>query len=134
MSEEYRCGETIDLEEMLMNKITHVSINNDGQTEIMRIISDGAYTVVALSAMTGIPKRTLYKWKNGHAKPRKSSNEGVEKIMDIVKNNKKIPKHTSWGYATDEQIEQLKKLGPSVERDIILKQIARQTKLRGKIK
>jgi len=134
MMDKYRCDETIDIEGLLMNKITHVSINNDGNTEIMQLIHDCAYTVVALSAMTGIAKWTLYKWKNGHAKPRKSSNEVVEKIMDLVKRDKKIPKHTSWGYATDEQIEQLKKLGSSVERDIILKQIAKQTKLRGKIK
>jgi len=134
---EYRCCETIDIEEAIMG--LEKSDSREVAENITRhmvgcMIEDGAYTVVALSAMTGIPKGTLYNWKNGKQTPRKSSNEGVEKIMAIVGKEKALPRHTSWGYATDEQIEQLKKLGPSVERDMILKQIEKQTKLRGKIK
>jgi len=136
-TKEYRCEKTIDIEGVIMGLEKEDSVGvteNITRHMVGHMIDEGAYTVVTLSAMTGIPKGTLYNWKNGKQKPRKSSNEGVEKIMAIVGKQKALPRHTSYGYATDEQIEQLKKLGPSVERDMILKQIEKQTKLRGKIK
>lgn len=90
---EYRCDETIDIEEAIMglekSDASEVAENITRHT-VGFMIEEGAYTVPALSKMSGVSASTLYKWKNGDAIPRKSSNDKVERVMAIVGKRKQL--------------------------------------------
>lgn len=70
-----------------------------------------------------------YKGKN----PRGKNTETLEKIMFELSKKKRIERHPSFGYATPEQIEKLRSYVTELERESIMKQIEKQTKLRGKV-
>jgi len=46
----------------------------------------------------------------------------------------RIPRHPAFGYATPEQIEKLKQLGPGPDYDMLWKAIQKQTDKRGVMK
>lgn len=54
-------------------------------------------------------------------------------MSNLIK-EKKIEFSPVWGYATPEQIEKLKGYLTEIERERIMKQIEKQTKLKGKVR
>lgn len=73
------------------------------------------------------------RWLDGDVIPLKKSIARMEKALMKLRHTKCIPFHPSFGYATPEQIARLKESIPQYEREAILKQIEKQTRLRGKI-
>lgn len=118
--EQYRCSQTIDLEEAIM------------KCDISRAVHEGAYLVSTLAKKHNIPDSTLRGWVNGVSEPSKKHQKKVEEIMKDLSKNKKIEKHPSYGYATKKEIELLK-TAQGAERDIILKAIKRRAKNHGKL-
>lgn len=72
-------------------------------------------------------------WLTGEVIPREKNIKKMEPIMEQLSKTKRIPCHPSYGYATPEQIERLKKPIAQWERDNIMEQIEKQTRLQGKI-
>ena len=103
-------------------------------TYILSIMDESAYTDKAISELFPISYSTIKSWRLGRSMPRQSTIEKLEEAIEIMKKEKKIKYHPSHGYATEEQIEKLKTLGMSPDRDLILKQIAEQTKNKGKLR
>lgn len=97
------------------------------------IIEECAYTIPALSDKYGINKVTLYSWASERSRPSKKHEQKVEKMINDIKNQKKLQKRSSFGYATPEQIKQLNELGLGPTRNALLKQIAQQNKNKGKV-
>lgn len=97
------------------------------------VLEESAYTVKTMSLIYGVPESTLYSWKRGESFPNKGNKEKAEKIMSELSKTKKLQKHPSYGFATEVQIARLKEIGVGPEMDRILKQIAVQTKNKGKI-
>jgi len=80
----------------------------------------------------GVSYRMLRKYLAGEGNPRKSTIAKLERMMtDLSKRPAKI-KHPSYGYATPEQMEQLKTLGIGPTRDKLLADIAKANKKKGK--
>lgn len=95
-------------------------------------IDESAYTVAGASRAFEIPYANLNNWYKG--KPTRKCNKPIlEKLMFELSKKKRIERHPSYGYATPEQIEKLKGYVTEIERESIMKQIEKQTKLRGKI-
>lgn len=120
--ENYRCHLTLDLEEFLAmsNAFTNA-------------VNESCFTVRGVAEHYEVPKSTVYNWTKG-ATPNEKNKEKAESIMEDLYKKKRIQRHPSYGYATEEQIERLKQLGPCAERDLLMKQIDKQTKTHGKIK
>ena len=58
----------------------------------------------------------------------------MKSIMKLADKDKRLKWHPSYGYATHEQIERLKRLGIGPDLELLLKQIEEQTNNRGKHK
>lgn len=109
--------------------------------EETKAITDGWNAVIHQSALTpagverafDLPMYQLGRWLDGRVKPSKKSIDKMEPIMQKLRDNPRIPYSPIWGYAKPEQIERLKQPIPPHERDAIMKQIEKQTRLKGKI-
>lgn len=75
----------------------------------------------------------LCNWFYRGVSPSKKSRVKMESIIMQLKKTKRIPFHPSYGYATPEQMEKLRSPLQEWERNKIMEQVAKQTKLRGKI-
>lgn len=104
------------------------------QTEWKNIVDDSKYTLSAVSEYTGIADGLLRKYLTLEVTPRKKNKQKVLGIMPTLSKEKRIPFHPSYGYATPEQIKKLESMGQSPTRDLLLKQIAKQTETKGKVK
>lgn len=102
------------------------------EIDFKNVVDGSAYTVAGVSRIFDIPYANLNNWYKG--KPiRKRNIPILEKLMFELGKKKRIERHPSYGYATPEQIEKLKGYVTEMERESIMKQIEKQTKLRGKI-
>lgn len=80
----------------------------------------------------GIPVSTLYGWMRGHAP---KNNERLEKVMKYLQAaGKRLEKHPSYGCATQDEIDELQKVGVGARYYEILKKIEDRTKRAGKLK
>lgn len=120
MDENYRCDETIDLEELIKMKELHQSIE------------ESYYTVKTISEHLGIPQSNIYGWKSGRVEPKETSLKNVEKIMNFANEKKRLLRHPSYGYATKEQIDELMSLPPGPHKDQLLSKIKKQNLKSGK--
>ena len=98
------------------------------------IVEGSSYGPVSAAKLCGITCQTFRNWLSKKQKPQKSRRERIEKVMSQLKNSPRLQKHPSYGWAYPEQIEELNRIGIGPRRDQILKDIAAQTKRRGKKK
>ena len=101
---------------------------------ILNQIEESAYTLGYYAECIDASPRSLVNWLSGKSKPSKKNAVKLEKITMFIKDDKKIPYHPAYGYATPEQIEKLNSMGMGPDRDHLLKQIAFQQANKGKIK
>ena len=99
-----------------------------------KAIDESAYTVTGFIKESKIPYSTLRSWLRGESTPRQKNLEKMENAMKKVYDEKKIPWHPSYGYATPPQVEKLQSLGLGPERDYLLAQIQKQNESGGKTK
>lgn len=98
------------------------------------ILEQSTYSDTTLADIAKIDVCSFRKYINNERTPRKKNMKIMEEIMDFAKKEPKLTFHPSYGYASEHQINKLKTLGVCIERDLILKQIEKQTKNRGKEK
>lgn len=99
-----------------------------------KTVDDSSFTLGGIARLYDVAYKNLSNWFYHGVIPHKKSIEKMEIIMtDLKKRGGRIPYHPSYGYATTEQIEKLKKSITPTERSIIMKQIERQTKTGGKL-
>lgn len=96
-------------------------------------IYESNLTTSGVERAFGFAAGQMRRWILGTVNPRAKTKQRIEEVMVKLKNTKRIPWHPSFGYATPEQIERLTHSIPQYEREMILKQIEKQTKLGGKI-
>lgn len=111
------------------------SLHPASQDDWAEIIEQSCYTVEAVADKAKIPYRVLLSYIKPPDKakvPKYKNFKKMVKTMSSIFNEKKLEYHQSFGWAYPQQIERLKEIGFGLERDQILKQIAQQTKLRGK--
>jgi hypothetical protein len=100
----------------------------------LQMIDECQFTISYIAGFFECSHHQVINWPDEYVKPNKNNQQKATLMRDfIAKAPKRIPYHPSYGCATDEQIAALKTLGMGPERDYILKQIEKQTKLRGKI-
>jgi hypothetical protein len=103
------------------------------QTEWQTIADESRYTLQAISKQTGVAWGSLKKYLCCETVPREKNRQRVNMAMNRLKEEKKIPFHPSYGYATPEQVKKLEAMGFSPERDLLMKQIQKQNALKGKV-
>lgn len=113
-------------------------INHKEQKNWQKIIDDSIYTMSALARKHGIVKRTMQAWlssetSNYHAKPNKENRKKMLKAIKDAKKHPAPPFNKSYGYAYPEQIEALKEMGISPDRDRLVEEIRFQNRKKGKI-
>lgn len=104
------------------------------QSEWIKIVDESAYTHKAAAEEARISYGLFRKYLLCEVVPRSRNKEKVFQAMAKIKNEKRIPFHPSYGYATEEQIEKLKSMGMCPDRDYLLTQIAKQNSTGGKAK
>lgn len=98
------------------------------------IVHNSAFTVRGICRRYAIDESSLRAYLYKGRRPRKENAELMEEIMSYLEKNKRIPRHPSYGYATSEQIEELKSLSVGhPRREYLLRQIEKQTRTEGKI-
>ena len=98
------------------------------------IVHNSCFTIKGVCDEYGLSARSFRPWLHGIVKPRKTNHEKVSEVMKKLITQPKLIKHPSYGYATEDQIKKLNEIGLGPDRDVILKKIAEQTKLAGKVK
>ena len=96
------------------------------------VFADSGWTLKSLADLVSIDHRSFKKYLDYHRFPRVKNLEKMEIAMLEAKKTPRIKFHPSYGYATEEQIRQLKTMGVCIERDMLLKKIEEQTKKKGK--
>lgn len=94
---------------------------------LIDIVENCAYTKSAIARDFKVPLSTL---RGRTPRDKKRMND----LMTTLSTTQKLFRHPSYGWATPWQIEQLQLLGIGSTRDKILKDIEKQTKLKGKLK
>lgn len=97
------------------------------------VVDESIFTAAGIERAYDFCAGQVSRWLRGIVRPSKKSIERMEAVIVSINSKKRIPWHPSFGYATPEQIERLKKSIHPLERDAIMKQIDKQTKLGGKI-
>jgi len=102
------------------------------------LLYESVYSDKGAAKSIGVHISTVRKWAKEEQppQPNKGSRKKVLKFMINLKDpkNKRIKKHSSYGYVTQEQWDKLKSLGIGPDRDVLLKQIDAQNKSKGKTK
>jgi len=102
------------------------------------LLEGSVYSDKGAAKVMKIDARTIKNWcrEENPSFPNKSNIEKALKFMTNLRNpkNKRIKKHPSYGYVTQEQWDKLKSLGIGPDRDVLLKQIDAQNKSKGKTK
>lgn len=99
------------------------------------IFDDSIYMDKTICEKFKITTRSFNAWIRCDRTPQPKNKIIMVKVMNHLKNGeKRMPKHPSYGYATEAQIKRLDKIGIGPERDFILKEIDLQTKQLGKMK
>lgn len=109
-------------------------LNPVRQQDWLSIYLDSICTMNELSEITGIDRSSINKYLNCDRIPRGENQKKMEAAMMQLKEQPRIKYHPSYGYATEDQISQLKTLGFGPTRDAILRQVEFQTKNKGKQK
>lgn len=95
------------------------------------IINECALTKASISKKYGINTSTIWNWCKG-VEPNQGKYKTIKgKIEEDMTNNKKIPFHPSYGYATEKEIETLARL-QGAEKSSLLKKISKRKKNGGK--
>ena len=98
------------------------------------IVRDCALSQKAICDENKFNQKTFRKWIKGDQMPREKNRERIVAVMRTLIEQKKLVRHPSFGYATEEQIKKLNELGLGPDRDRILAQIEKQNKLQGKLR
>lgn len=98
------------------------------------IYDESGYCVKTLAEMSEIDEGSFRKYLNGKRNPRQKNLKKMESIMQRAQKEPRIKYHPAYGYATEQQIEQLKEIGLGPVRDALLKKIEEQTRTKGKFK
>jgi len=101
-------------------------------TKLQQIIDTGNLTVPSIAKQFKLPTSTVYSWASGRCEPSQKYKKIAGEIKMYLQDNKKIEFHPSFGFATPWQIKRLDEIGICAERDRIMRDIATQTKKRGK--
>lgn len=102
------------------------------QEKWQEIVNESAYTITAITKEFDINPSSLTNWVYCKVEPRQKSREKMEEILKNIAGQKRIPRHPSYGYATEEQIKKLERIGLGPDRDFLLKQIQKQNETCGK--
>lgn len=105
------------------------------QADWRDIFEYSIYRYTSICKKYGITIRSFTAWIHCDRKPQKKNQLIMVKVMnDLKRGEKRMQKHPSYGYATEDQIKRLDEIGIGPERDTILKAIEKQTKQLGKMK
>lgn len=104
------------------------------QKEWQQALDESPYTLTAFIDEFGFNYSSSRAWLDCRHTPREKNINRMEIALSKIQLEKKIPFHKSFGYATEEQVQKLNSLGLGPDRDLLLKQIARQTETKGKTK
>ena len=107
-------------------------LDPDSQVDWENIVDECALSINAICEDFKFYRQSFVKWLSCDRMPREKNRVRVIAAMHKIRDEKKIPWHPSFGYATTEQIEKLNRIGLCPERDYILKQIEKQNKTQGK--
>ena len=124
MSDEFkieRCKGTIDLEECIAIRCIGTAID------------ESMYTTSGFCEEYGISRSSLRRWVLTETQPNEVNQKKIDKAMSEIIHKKKMKKHPSFGYATEQEIERLK-TAQGAERNNILAAIKKRTKNGGKLK
>lgn len=97
------------------------------------VIDDCQLTLAGFGRRFEIAYTNLSGWFFKGVMPNKKSKQIMEQSLSQIKNEPRIPYSPVWGYATPEQVARLKASIPPYERRMIMEQIEKQTRLKGKI-
>jgi len=100
--------------------------------ELKSIAQGCALTVGGIERTYEFSPQQVRNWLNGKVRPNAKNKLKLDGVFKMLKEKPRIPYHPSWGYATPEQIEKKQQITP-IERERIMKQIEKQTRLRGKV-
>jgi len=100
--------------------------------DLIQAINNSELTCPAVAREYGINYNQLRRYLRGQTTPRQSTLTKLEAIMTDLSKRPAATRHPSYGYATPEQIEQLKTLGIGPTRDKLLADIAKANKKKGK--
>lgn len=103
------------------------------QSQWKDMIEESAYTVSAFAEHFNFSYQTLGKWLRCDVSPRHKNVQKMEEALKKAKEIGRIPWHPSYGYATEAQISRLKEIGLCPEYHQIMKTIAKQNEVKGKI-
>lgn len=119
MEQPYRCKDTVDIEEL---------------TETLRTaLEKSMFTLSGAAKHYEVPVSTISAWVRETSRPNNTNKERHSRIMrDLLKNPAK-KKHPSYGWATPEQIKRLETLPPGPDKKLLLAEIAKQNKKKGKV-
>lgn len=98
---------------------------------IREILNESAYTVKSIATILECSESSVYRWASGRGYPSRKLTEKIKE--EIMGKGRRIQKHPSYGYATEEQIKQIMSMGMSPERDVLMRKISIQQKRKGKI-
>lgn len=99
------------------------------------IYEHSIYRDTTICEKFGIIIRSFTAWIRCDRTPQPKNKLIMVKVMKHLKSGeKRMPKHPSYGYATEEQIKRLDKIGIGPERNTTLKAIEQQHKSLGKMK
>lgn len=102
------------------------------QCQWAEIYENSAYTIESLSKLAKVDGGSIRKYLWTSRTPRKSNMIKMEIAMYKAQKKPRLLRHPSYGYATEEQIKRLHEIGMCPERDMIMKEIEKQTANRGK--
>lgn len=107
----------------------------ENQNDWAKIIEESAYSVEGFAAMNGFKLATVRTWlrKKKPSKPRGEFRTKMVAALSKAIELKRTPKHPSFGYATQSQIDELGRIGVCPRQSEILLEIQEQSKRKGKI-
>jgi len=112
-----------------------MGLNPNNQMDWDAIVYGSVFSINHICRKVGVVRPTFMRWieQKDPSTPNKKNFERTVIAMEEALKNPRLPKHPSFGYATEDQIKRLKTLGIGPERDKLLSQIDKQNKAKGKL-
>ena len=98
------------------------------------IVDDSIFTISGVARNYDINVNQLRQYLKNRVNPQQKDMERIVKIMKDIIQKPRLAKHGSRGYATEDEWEQLQKLGIGPERDRLMAAINKRSKAKGKEK
>lgn len=115
-----------------MSIVENRMINSQTQLDWDGIYNNCAFSISGLSNLADIDEGSIRKYLKCERVPRKKNLLKMEKSMFEAQKKKKLDWHPSYGFATEDQIKELREVGLGPRHDQILKEIERQNENNGK--